>query len=49
MVWKGMNADQCIYFSSFNGTSWAAQQTVPGVSTGGDLVADGSHIESAHS
>jgi len=31
MVWKGMQRDDRVFFSSFNGTSWAAQQQVPGI------------------
>ena len=30
-AWKGMLADQSLWFSFFNGTSWAPQQTIPGV------------------
>ena len=30
-AWKGEERDNRIFFSSFNGTSWAAQQQVPGV------------------
>jgi hypothetical protein len=31
MVWKGMERDDRVFFSSFNGTSWAAQQQVPNI------------------
>ena len=33
MAWKGINNDQGIWFSSFNGTSWVLQQNVQGVGT----------------
>jgi hypothetical protein len=32
-AWKGMDNDQDIYWSSFDGTSWSAQHKVPGVGT----------------
>jgi hypothetical protein len=32
-VWKGESGDQGIYFSTFNGTSWAAQKAIPNVGT----------------
>jgi len=32
-AWKGMERDDRIFFSSFNGTTWAPQQQVPGVGT----------------
>lgn len=31
MVWKGMERDDRVFFSSFNGTTWAPQQQVPGI------------------
>ena len=31
MVWKGMERDDRVFFSSFNGSSWAPQQQVPGI------------------
>jgi len=31
MVWKGMERDDRVFFSSFDGTSWVAQQQVPGI------------------
>jgi hypothetical protein len=31
MVWKGMERDDRVFFSTFNGTSWAPQQQVPGI------------------
>jgi hypothetical protein len=34
-----MLGDQRIWYTHFNGTSWAAQQIVPGVGTSTDLVA----------
>ena len=33
MVWKGMERDDRVFFSSFNGTSWTPQQQVPGISS----------------
>ena len=33
MAWKGVNDDQRIFFSSFDGNHWAPQQAVPGVGT----------------
>ena len=33
MTWKGIDNDQRIWFSSFNGTAWAPQQQVQGVGT----------------
>ena len=33
MAWKGIEHDQRIWFSNFNGASWAPQQTVGGVAT----------------
>jgi len=33
MAWKGMEFDDGIFYSTFNGTTWAAQQQVPGVGT----------------
>jgi hypothetical protein len=38
-VWKGMLGDERIWYTSFNGTVWTAQQIVPGVGTSSDLVA----------
>ena len=32
-AWKGMERDEGIYYSSFNGTTWAAQQRVQNVGT----------------
>jgi hypothetical protein len=31
MAWKGIEGDQGIYFSTFDGQNWAAQQNVPGI------------------
>ena len=31
MAWKGLEFDERLFFSSYNGTSWAAQQQIPGV------------------
>jgi hypothetical protein len=31
MVWKGMERDDRVFFSHFNGTSWTPQQQVPGI------------------
>jgi hypothetical protein len=31
MVWKGMERDDRVFYSSFNGTSWTPQQMVPGI------------------
>ena len=31
MVWKGIERDDRVFFSSFNGSSWAPQQQVPGI------------------
>ena len=31
MVWKGMERDDRIWFSTFNGSTWSAQQQVPGI------------------
>lgn len=31
MAWKGMERDDRVFFSSFNGSSWAPQQQVPGI------------------
>jgi kumamolisin len=33
MAWKGMQFDDTIWWSSFDGTNWAPQQQVPGVLT----------------
>jgi kumamolisin len=33
MAWKGMEFDDTIWWSTFDGTSWAPQQQVPGVLT----------------
>ena len=33
MAWKGMERDDTIWWSTFDGTKWAPQQRVPGVST----------------
>jgi hypothetical protein len=33
MAWKGMERDDRIFWSTFNGTSWAPQQLVPSVGT----------------
>ena len=33
MTWKGAGGDQDIYWSQFDGTSWATQQRVNGVGT----------------
>jgi hypothetical protein len=38
-AWKGEADDQRIWYSSFNGTSWAAQQLIPGESTVGPSLA----------
>ena len=35
---KGMWGDERIWFTAFNGTTWAAQQIVPGVGTSNDLI-----------
>ena len=35
-MWKGMNDDQRLWFSSFDGHSWASQATIPGY-TGPDM------------
>ncbi len=32
-IWKGINNDQGIYFSSFNGSNWAPQQNIANVGT----------------
>ena len=39
MAWKGIERDDRVFFSSFNGTAWAPQQQVPGIgsSTGVSL------------
>jgi len=39
MVWKGMERDDRVWFSSYNGSAWAPQQQVPGIgsSTGVSL------------
>jgi hypothetical protein len=37
-AWKGMLGDERIWYSHYNGATWAAQQIVPGVGTSGDLV-----------
>jgi len=31
MVWKGMENDDRVFMSSFNGTSWTPQQMIPGI------------------
>jgi kumamolisin len=31
MAWKGIEFDERLWFTSYNGTSWAAQQQIPGV------------------
>ena len=36
--WKGELGDQSIWFSHFNGTTWAPQKQIPGVGTSPDLV-----------
>jgi kumamolisin len=33
MAWKGMERDDRIFYSAFNGTNWAAQQLVPNIAT----------------
>ena len=33
MAWKGIERDERIFYSSFNGSSWAAQQLVPNIAT----------------
>ena len=33
MVWKGMERDDSIWTSSFNGSSWAPQRQIPGMGT----------------
>jgi len=37
-AWKGELGDQSIWYSTFNGTTWAAQKQIPGVGTSPDLV-----------
>jgi hypothetical protein len=32
-AWKGANADQELFYASFDGTSWNAQATIPGSAT----------------
>lgn len=46
MVWKGIERDDRVFYSSFNGTSWAAQQQVPGIgsSTGVALAVYGGKL-----
>lgn len=29
-AWKGKGGDETLWFTAFNGTSWAAQQQIPG-------------------
>jgi hypothetical protein len=31
MVWKGIERDDRVFFSSFNGTTWTPQQLIPGI------------------
>jgi hypothetical protein len=33
MAWKGIQGDQQMYFSSFDGTNWAPQQKIYGIAT----------------
>jgi Pro-kumamolisin, activation domain len=33
MAWKGIERDERIFWSAFDGTSWAPQQAVPGIGT----------------
>lgn len=33
MAWKGMERDDRIFYTTYNGTAWAPQQQVPGVAT----------------
>jgi kumamolisin len=33
MAWKGMERDERIFYSTFNGTSWAPQTLIPGIAT----------------
>jgi hypothetical protein len=33
MAWKGMERDERVFFSSFNGHTWTAQHQVPGIGT----------------
>ena len=46
MVWKGMERDDRVFFSSFHGTSWTPQQIVPGIgsSTGVALAVYGGKL-----
>lgn len=37
MAWKGMDNDEGIYWSRFDGSTWAPQQNVPGVGTSARL------------
>ena len=41
MVWKGIEGDQSVWFTSFDGANWAPQSPVPnvGTSTGVSLCA----------
>lgn len=45
-VWKGMERDDRVFYSSFNGTSWTPQQQVPGIgsSTGVALAVYGGKL-----
>ena len=36
MAWKGMGDDPKIYWNRLQGSTWSAQQTVPGVGTSVD-------------
>jgi hypothetical protein len=33
MAWKGIERDDRIFYTAFNGTSWAAQTLIPGIAT----------------
>jgi hypothetical protein len=46
MVWKGMERDDRVFYSTFTGVSWAAQQQVPGIgsSTGVALAVYGGKL-----
>jgi len=33
MAWKGIERDERIFYSNFDGTSWGAQQLLPGIAT----------------
>ena len=33
MTWKGINGDDRVFYTSFNGTAWAPQQQIVGIGT----------------